>query len=157
VTSGAANRERTTVSEKLKIASDGWVVVCDGRKALILRNQGDDVYPNLKVQQVLEAPPNPPTLEQGTDKPPRAISGGRRSPIEQTDWHRLAEHEFAKDIAKALDHAHFNALILVAPAHTLADLRTALSEKTRRAIVAEIDKDLTKHPVYEIERHLTGR
>jgi hypothetical protein len=69
---------------------------------------------------------------------------------------RLAEQEFAKEIAKALDHAHFNALILVAPARTLADLRTALSEKTRRAIVSEIDKDLTKHPVYEIERHLTG-
>jgi protein required for attachment to host cells len=62
----------------------------------------------------------------------------------------------AKEIAKALDHAHFNPLILVAPARTLADLRAALSEKTRRAIVSEIDKDLTKHPVYEIERHLTG-
>jgi 3-phosphoglycerate kinase len=28
----------------------------------------------LKVHQVLEAPPNPPTGEQGTDKPPRTIS-----------------------------------------------------------------------------------
>jgi protein required for attachment to host cells len=144
------------MSEKLKIASDGWVVVCDGRKALILKNHGDEDYPNLKVQQVLEAPPNPPTREQGTDKPPRTISGGRRSPIQQTDWHRLAEHEFAKEIAKTLDQLHFKALILVAPARTLADLRTALSEKTRRAIVTEIDKDLTKHPVYEIERLLTG-
>jgi protein required for attachment to host cells len=144
------------VSENLKIASDGWVVVCDGRKALILTNQGDNVYPNLQVQQVLEAPPNPPTRDQGTDKPPRAISGGRRSSFEQTDWHKLAEHDFAKQIAKTLDQAHFKALILVAPARMLADLRTTLSEKTRRAIVTEIDKDLTKHPVYEIERHLTG-
>jgi protein required for attachment to host cells len=144
------------VNKKLKIASDGWVVVCDARKALIMRNHGDEIYPNLQVEQVLEAPPNPPTREQGTDKPPRTIYAGRRSPIEQTDWHRLAEQEFAKEIAKALDHAHFKSLILVAPARTLADLRTALSEKTRRAIVSEIDKDLTHHPVYEIERHLTG-
>jgi protein required for attachment to host cells len=144
------------MSEKLKIATDALIVVCDGRKALILRNEGDEDFPNLKVHQVLEAPPNPATREQGSDKAPRAISGGRRSPIEQTDWHRLAEHEFAKATAKAINQAHFKALILVAPARTLADLRAAISEKTRRAIVAEIDKDLTKHPVHEIERHLTG-
>ena len=113
------------MSETLKIASDGWVVVCDGRKALFLINQGDDVYPNVKVHQVLEAPPNPPTREQGTDKPLRAISCGRRSSFEQTDWHKLAEHDFAKEIAKTLDQSHFKALILVAPARTLADLRTA--------------------------------
>jgi protein required for attachment to host cells len=94
----------------------------------------------------------------------RSLNGcGSAAPLETVElairqlakrW--LAEQEFAKEIAKALDHAHFKVLILVAPARMLADLRTALSEKTRRAIVAEIDKDLTKHPVYEIERHLTG-
>lgn len=47
------------MSEKLKVASDNWAVVCDGRKALTLRNHRDEDCPNLKVQEVLEAPPNP--------------------------------------------------------------------------------------------------
>jgi protein required for attachment to host cells len=147
------------MKEKLKIASDSWVLVCNAHKALLLRNHGDETYPNLQVEQVIEAPPNPPTRDQGTDKPPRTIFAGRRSPIEQTDWHTLAKHEFAREIAETVQKTHHKAklksLIVVAPPRTLADLRHALSDEVRHLVVAEIDKDLTHHPVYEIERHLT--
>jgi protein required for attachment to host cells len=148
------------MTEKLKIAKDGWVLVCNAHKALLLRNEGDEVYPNLQVEQVMEAPPNPPTHEQGSDKPPRTIFAGRRSPIEQTDWHTLAKHQFAQEVAETVNQAHqaakLKSLIVVAPPRTLADLRQALSDEVKGAVVAEIDKDLTHHPVYEIERHLTG-
>jgi protein required for attachment to host cells len=33
-------------------------------------------------------------------------------------------------------------------------LRKGLSEQLKRAIIAELDKDFTKHPVGEIQRHL---
>jgi protein required for attachment to host cells len=42
----------------------------------------------------------------------------------------------------------------VAPPRTLADLRHALHADVKALIVGEIDKDLTKHPVWEIERHI---
>ncbi|HEX2726621.1 MAG TPA: host attachment protein [Beijerinckiaceae bacterium] len=145
----------------LTIAHNGWVVVGDGRTALLLSNQGDEVYPNLQVQQVLEAPPNPPTHEQGTDQPPRAVFGGRRSAIAQTDWHELAEQRFAGDVAEALEKVHrttpIKALIVVAPPRTLSNFRQAFSDNLKRSIVAEVDKDLTKHPLSEIERLLTRR
>ena len=48
------------------------------------------------------------------------------------------------------------ALIVVAPPRTLADLRSAFHADVQARIVAEINKDLTKHPVDEIERHLTA-
>jgi protein required for attachment to host cells len=44
----------------------------------------------------------------------------------------------------------------VAPPRTLAELRLAFHPDVKACIVAEVNKDLTKHPVDEIEKHLTG-
>ena len=53
---------------EIKLEHDLWVVVADGEKALFLRNEGDAKYPNFEVfREVHEE--NPPTREQGTDRP----------------------------------------------------------------------------------------
>ncbi len=146
---------------KLKIASGEWVVVCDGRKALILENMGDDKFPNLRTREVFEQK-NPPTHVQGTDAPGRAISsvGSARSAMEQTDWHDEAERAFLHDLAGRLDAAlsagDTKSLILVAPPRALGMLRQAYSPALRGAIREEVDKDFVKMPVHEIEKHLTG-
>ena len=147
---------------KLSIPHDGFVFVGDGRKALFLRNDGDEKFPNLKVERVLTHD-NPATHEQGSERPGRASKGvgtNRRSGMEQTDWHDIEEHRFVRDVAGALEAVvranGVKALIVVAPARTLADLRRAFHDDVKKKIVAEIDKDLTKHPVYEIEKHLLG-
>src|ERR1700745_4272239 len=49
------------------------VFVGDGRKALFLLNEGTALEPRLKVQRVLEDE-NPPTNQQGSDRPGRALS-----------------------------------------------------------------------------------
>lgn len=145
---------------KLRIPHDGYVLVGDGRKGLVLRNEGDELHPNLQLEQLLEAPENPPTHLQGTDKPPRAGYGARRSGIEQTDWHDLAEAKFAKDLVSTLEgvcrQKKVESIVIVAPPRTLAQLRDALPASVQRLVVAEIDKDLTKIPVHEIEQHLTA-
>jgi protein required for attachment to host cells len=144
----------------LKIPHEGLVVVSDGRKALFLKNRGDDLYPNLQVERVLEAPDNPQTREQGTDRPGRAVMLGQRSAVDQPDWHDLAERKFAGEVADAVNAACHNggpkSIVVAAPPRTLAELRARFSETVRQRIIAEVDKDLTKHPVYEIERHLTA-
>ena len=53
---------------KLKIPHGAFVFVGDGRKALFLRNDGDDKFPNLKTERVL-VDDNPPTRDQGTERP----------------------------------------------------------------------------------------
>ena len=80
----------------LSIQSGEWVVVCDGAKALVLENVGDNKFPNLKTVEVLEHK-DLPTREMGTDAPGRAhgAKGQARSAMEQTDWHDQAEQEFA--------------------------------------------------------------
>jgi protein required for attachment to host cells len=46
-------------------------------------------------------------------------------------------------------------LVVVAPARTLTELRLAFHPDVRSCILAEVNKDLTKHPVDAIEKYLT--
>ena len=144
---------------KINLPHDAFVFVGDGRKALFLRNEGDEKFLNLKTEQVL-VDQNPPTREQGSDQPGRAFAsvGSRRSAVEEADWHVLEEQRFAHEVAAALQRIvrdrKVKALVVVAPPKTLAELRKAFHSEVKNRIVAEIDKDLTKQPVYEIEKHL---
>jgi protein required for attachment to host cells len=147
--------------QKIKIPHNAFVFVGDGRKALFLRNDGDEKFPNLRTEQVF-VDDNPSTHEQGSDRPGRsfASTGARRSGVDQTDWHDLEEHRFAREIAAVLEKVvrerNIEALVIVAPPRTLADLRAAFHADVKKKIIAEVDKDLTKHPVYEIEKHLAS-
>jgi protein required for attachment to host cells len=145
----------------LRIPHDGYVFVGDGRKALLLRNEGDADYPNLKTERVF-AQDNPPTREQGTDKPGRSYAsvGGRRSAMEQADWHELEEQRFAKDVAETLQtlvlERSIEALVIAAPPKILAELRKSMHQEVEKRVIAEVDKDLTNQPLHEIEKVLTA-
>jgi protein required for attachment to host cells len=145
---------------KLSIHHNALVFVGDGQRALFLRNTGDEKIPNLKTERVFSEE-NPPTHEQGTDRPGRGVESvgtHRRSSMESTDWHELEKHRFAERVASALEQLvrsqDLKKIVVVAPPRTLADLRHAFHADVKNRIVAEIDKDLTKHPVWEIEKHL---
>ena len=137
------------------------VFVGDGRKALFLFNEGSEREPRLKVQRVFEDE-NPPTHEQGSDRPGRTLSRveSKRSAMEQTDWHDIEKHRFARAVAGALDRllreSHAERVVIVAPPRTLADLRRSFSPAIEKLIVAEIAKDLTGLPVNDISQYLTA-
>jgi protein required for attachment to host cells len=140
----------------LTLKHDAWVVVMDGEKALFLRNEGDEKFVNLQVFREFEQD-NPPTREQGTARPGRMNDSlGRKSAVEETDWHRVAEDRFAEEIADRLyrqvHKGNFGELVLAAPPKLLGTLRKRLHKEVRDRIVAEIGKDLTGHPVGEIEK-----
>jgi protein required for attachment to host cells len=145
----------------VKIAQGEWVLVCDGAKALVLENVGDEKFPDLKTREVYEQE-DPKTREQGTDAPGRSINSidARRSAMEQTDWHDQAEHRFLAGLADHLDAAvnsgQAKSLIVVAPPRALGVLRKAYSNNLRAVLRAEIDKDLVGLPVHQIEQHLAG-
>lgn len=146
----------------LKIPKDALVFVGDGRKALVLRNVGNAVAPDLKAEIVFEDD-NPPSREQGSDRPGRvadAVLGGRRSALGEPDWHELEEHRFVQQVAETLERlvrdSGTKALIVVAPPRTLADLRRAFHPDVKARVTAEINKDLTRLPVADIQKHLLG-
>jgi protein required for attachment to host cells len=140
---------------KLKIHQGDWVVVCDGKKALVLENAGDEKFLNLKTRQVYEQP-DAKTRELGTDKPGRSFSsvGAGRSALEQTDWHDQEEQRFLHNLLGhlevALNAGQAKSLVLVAPPRALGVLRPAYSHAVRAALRGEIDKDFVKLPLYEI-------
>lgn len=146
---------------KVKIRQGDWVVVCDGKKALVLENVGDEKLLNLKTRQVYEQP-DLKTHELGTDAPGRAFSsvGTARSAVEQTDWHDQEEQKFLHKLTEHIDAAvvggKAKSVIMVAPPRALGVLRHSYSSHLRSAVRAEIDKDFVKLPVWEIERHLAA-
>ena len=146
---------------KLKIRQGDWVVVCDGRKALILENAGDDKFLNLKTREVFDHP-DPKTHELGTDAPGRSFSsvGHGRSAVEQTDWHTQEEERFLRKLAEHLDAevkaGRAKSIVIVAPPRALGVLRPAYSHDLKKAMRTEIDKDLVRMPVHEIEKHLAA-
>jgi protein required for attachment to host cells len=135
------------------------VLVGDGRRALFLENHGD---PDLLDLRVIEArvEENPATRDQGTDAPGRAFAsrGGPRSSLETTDWHELEKEHFADRIAetinKAAESGEMKEVVLIAPPRVLGELRKHLSVKAQAKVKGEIDKDLTRHPISEIEKAL---
>ncbi len=149
----------------IAVHNGAWVLIGDGRHALFLYNHGD---PDLLDLRVIEAivEENPPTREQGSDAPGRAFSsvGGIRSSVENSDWHELEKEHFAREIAakinKAAENGEMKEIVIVAPPRVLGELRKELSPKAQSKVKGELDKDLTHHPLPEIEkalaRHFAG-
>ena len=146
----------------MKIKAGDWVVVCDGRKALLLENQGDAMFPNLRTRETHEHD-DAKTSDQGTDRPGRVheLTGTARSAVEQTDWHAQAEEDFLRTLAERLNDAvtkgETKSLILIAAPRALGVLRQLITPAVQEAIHAEIGKDYVNMPVHEIETHLTAR
>lgn len=139
------------------IRNKALVLVADGKRYLLLRNTGDLRAPVLTYEGGGEQE-NPATAAQGSDQPGRAFAGvgSARSAMDQTDWHQIEEDRFAAQVADMLgalaSAGDFQELIVVAPPRCLAELRANFGKPVASRIVAEIAKDLTKHPVDEIVR-----
>jgi protein required for attachment to host cells len=102
---------------------------------------------------------NPATRDQKTAESGRtfdASGGPGRSAYEETDYHALEEARFAADTAELLKKRalrnDFESLIIVAPPRTLGELRKHYHKEVEKRLVGEIPKDLTGHPVEEIEK-----
>ncbi len=135
------------------------VLVADGRKLLFLRNEGDEVHPNLTVEHAREQE-NPATRDQATDAAGGASStqGAARSSVEPTDFHQLEEDRFAAEAAELLKaralSQDYEALIIVAPPKTLGELRKHYHKEVTDRLTGELSKDLTGHPIPDIEQAL---
>ena len=135
------------------------VLVADGRKMLFLRNEGDNTFPNLIVEEAQEQD-NPATRDQATDSAGRASSpqGAAQSSVEPTDFHQLEEDRFAAEAADVLKTRalknDYDSLIVAAPPKTLGELRKHYHKEVTSRLKGELDKDLTGHPIKDIEKAL---
>ena len=164
----------------MDLAHNAAVLVADGRKLLFLRNEGDGVHPNLVVEHA-EEKVNPADRDQKTDGggvasstqsgsgAPNVAQGGSghargggaqfapsRGRFEETDFHQLEEDRFAAEAAALLKKRalanDFEQLIVIAPPRTLGELRKHYHVEVSNRLAGELDKDLTGHPIPDIEQ-----
>lgn len=143
----------------MQISHNAVVLVADGRKSLFLRNEGDATYPNLVVEHAVEDN-NPSDGDQKSDHAGRASStvGGGQNSMEEVDFHQQEKDRFAIDTAELLKKRalanDFESLIIVAPPQTLGELRKHYHSEVSARLSGELDKDLTGHPIDQIEKAL---
>lgn len=145
----------------MQVPHNSLVLVADGKKMLFFRNEGDASFPNLQVEHAQEQEDRA-TRDQGSAPAGRVSSpqGHSQSSVEQTDFHQQDEDRFAAQAADMLrDRAlsgDFESLIIVAPPRTLGEMRKHYHKAVEQRLTAEIAKDLTGHPVDQIERILVA-
>ena len=143
----------------MQIPHDAMVVVADGRKMLLFRNEGDERFPKLEVVEH-EEKSVPAREDFATDEPGTMRDYGagmnQRSGMEETDFHQLEEDRFAADTAEMLRKRalrnEFTKLIVVAPPRALGELRKHYHKEVEARIIGEIAKDLANRPTDEIEQ-----
>lgn len=145
----------------LKIPRHALVLVCDGAKALLFRNDGDAELINLVAIEHF-AEHLPPAHELGTDRPGRVHQshGASRSAVEATDYHLAGETDFLIAVGAELERLAGaekpKGLFVVAPPKALGILREHFGPAVKQVLTAELAKDIAHLPTNEIERHLTG-
>ncbi|MXP29446.1 Host attachment protein [Porphyrobacter algicida] len=141
----------------MKIAHGTLVVVADGTRLLLFRNEGDRKYAVLETL-THQQQDNPATHEQGTDTPGRTHSriGASSSSYDETDWHQQAEDSFAQHAAATLEKMAITApdagiiVIVIAAPRTLGELRKHYGRETAERLIAEIDKDIAGHTTDDV-------
>jgi protein required for attachment to host cells len=140
---------------------DAMVLVADGRKMLFFRNKGDSFALNLEAETV-KVQDNPSNRDQASDAPGRSVNSvsSHRSSMEQTNFHDLEESRFAAEAVALLNRRalaqDYEKLIVIAPPTALGEMRKHYHKEVQSRLVGEIAKDLSNHPVPEIERILAA-
>jgi protein required for attachment to host cells len=159
----AALTLQTSEETEMRVPHNSFILVADGKKSLFFRNEGDGDFPNLIVERK-DGHADLEDREQKSDAPGRTFSGqgtGARSAYQETDYHQLEEEKFAAETAELLKERalrnDFESLIVVAPPRTLGALRKHYHKEVEKRLAGEIAKDLTGHPVTEIEKILSAQ
>ena len=159
----------------MEVPHNAVIVVADGRKMLFLRNEGDGVHPNLKVETAQEHI-NPADRDQKTDaaggasgtqmgsKAPNAARQGgmggangggeggafapSRGTFEETDFHQLEEDRFAAETAEMLKKR--------ALSNDYESLIVIAPPKTLGEMRKHYHKEVSQRLLGELSKDLTG-
>ncbi len=147
----------------MQVPHNTFVVVADGKKMLFFRNEGDAEFLKLEVERKREQEllADRDLKRDGAGRTFDASGGAGRSAYEETDFHQLEEDRFAAETAEMLKNRalrkEFESLIIVAPPKTLGELRKHYHKEVEKRLAGEIAKDLTGHPVTEIEKIISAQ
>jgi protein required for attachment to host cells len=136
-----------------------WLAIADGEHARFVSADANNA---LHTQHSLDSiSAHQESRDLGTDRPGRSFESGttgRHAFTPRHDPHELEKAKFAHLVARQLEadagEGKFDDLVLVAPAHVLAEIRDALDVETAARVVGTLAKDLTKVPDHELWPHV---
>jgi len=136
-----------------------YILIADGAHAHLLLSEGRG-KPLALVQGSELSKELPPDRELSAERPGRVQESANtaRHAIERDDLHRREKERFAASLAAGLDkrlaNGEYDRLVIAAAPETLGVMRSALSERVRSAVLAEVAKDLTKLSPAQVKAQL---
>jgi protein required for attachment to host cells len=147
----------------MRVPHGSTVLVADGRKRLIARNEGDADRPALTIVGAVEEA-NRRTSDIATDaagRSPGGVGGHGAAPNAGADPQEQEEERFAVETAALLrqgvEDGSYEQLIIVAAPRTLGVLRKHYHKTVVDRIIGEVGKDVTGQPVSAIEKLLIAQ
>lgn len=147
----------------MPLPHDTLVLVADGKKMLLLRNEGDETLLDLQTeahdQQSLPKDSDIKSDLAGQSPAPggTGLAGGTMGEV---DFQRQAEDRWAADTAELINKRalanNLDNLAIIAPPKTMGELRKHWHKETARRIVIEITKEMTDRPIPDIEALIMG-
>ena len=139
------------------------ILVADGRKALFLRNQGDEQRIDLRTASHRTRDDRKDSdikSDASGQSPAPAGTGLPGGTMGEPDFHQQEEDRFARDLAEKINAmalaGQFDALVVVAPARTMGELRPLWHKEVSARILGEHVKEMTDRPIPDIEALLIG-
>jgi len=137
-----------------------WILIADGARArLVSRPNAAGGY-----EQVIDTDfiaDKRPSHELGVERPGRThdSSGDARHALQSpSDPHREEKRHLAQRVSEFLEQQRqkkaFEKLVVIAAPQALGDLRNCFSSRLLTMVVEEIDKDLTRFTLHELQDKL---
>ena len=147
----------------MTLPNNTLVLVADGRKALFLRNQGDEQRIDLRTASHRTRDDRKDSdikSDASGQSPAPAGTGLPGGTMGEPDFHQQEEDRFARDLAEKINAmalaGQFDALVVVAPARTMGELRPLWHKEVSARILGEHVKEMTDRPIPDIEALLIG-
>lgn len=147
----------------MKIPHATLVLVVDGRKMILLRNQGDEAQIDLRIETEDEqqlARDHEQKSDLAGQSPAPANIGHHGGTMKEPDYQQQDEDRWARKAAEELQRRalanDFPALVVIAPPKTLGVLRQHYHKAVEALLIGELHKEMTDRPVPDIEALVTG-
>ena len=140
--------------------SKTWVVVAESSRAKIFEVEKNESKKSLKELKDFSHSISRSHKQQLSGNQQKESRHSQLTSLHDT--HKEHERtEFARTIGEHLNSARnkgqFTKLILISPPKFLGDLRKNLGNETSKYVVSEIDKNLVRHNIKEIQAHMPMR
>jgi len=142
----------------MKLPKRLYVIADGGRARFVAMDDAGDFH---TLSSFVSSEMHQRTSDLGRDRPSRvkeSANPSRHAVEPKHDLHDAVKEDFVRQVAAAVDPEHserkFDDLILVAPPRVLGELRASLSKAMAKAVVKELQKDLTKVADHELRSHL---